>query len=239
MAGAVQLDQGCYCEPVMCLNAYKKWISLTSKAQVKWADQAGLKIDAMKRLEMSVKDLLDKTQKAICVANSPGFYDEEDGNKEDELEFDSGHLDLSVLDPDYVTSQKELNYFRLILTWISTENIIMQKSIKATDKKPPFQSVLTIPIACKAIRRRFAPVNLISTRRGQKCDGMSYSIPLEIKSEGKQRTIRYCLRLPYSRCLPDVSCHALQRSYRVCLAGLSLSLQCRWSPATSLSFINI
>ena len=198
LSGAVQLDQGCYCEPVMYLNAYKKWIALkTSKDQSKWAKQAGIKFDAMKRFELSVKDLLQRTQKAIRVANSFSFYDEEDEEGDEDLGPDSGHLDLSVLDLDYVTSQKELNYFRLILTWVSTDNVMMQKNFKANNKSPPFQSIINSPIARKAIQNLFPPLNLISTTNDSKWDSGSYSIPLEIKTEGTQRIWRRCLRLQY------------------------------------------
>jgi hypothetical protein len=192
------------------LNAYKKWITLSPREMNKWASAAGIRIQSMKQFVILVGDLLKKTNKAIRVANSYGSYDEEDEDEENaDLEIDSEHLDPSVLDLDYVTSQKELNYFRLILTWISTDNIIMQERIEDKDKNPPFLSVIQRPIARKAIQNLYAPVNLISTTKDSQCHVGSYSIPFEIKSEGKQSISKQLLGLLYLWCPPYVPYRAM------------------------------
>ena len=183
LTGAAQLDQGCYCEPVMYLNAYRKWVTLNEKQQIQWARIAGIQIDAMNRFAMQAKDLMDKTERALRNSReSIDFYGEID---DEDLGPDSGHrLDFSVLHLDHITTPKELNYYRLIISWISADNIMRQDGLEMTDKKAPFQSIVSVPFSRQSIQNLYPDIDLFSTKNDKKVKNSVMSIPFNVKYQG-------------------------------------------------------
>lgn len=148
-----------------------------------WARRAGIKIECMNRFAVLVSELLRRTQRALrpAVAMDSNGYEEDDNQ---DLGSDSSHHDQSALRLDHVASQRELNYYRLILTWISPDNIIRQNDINAEDKKPPFQCITTKSLALRSIQHLYPPVHLISTKRADEAGTVPFSIALKVKYEG-------------------------------------------------------
>lgn len=183
LTGAAQLDQGSYCEPVMYLNAYRKWITLNEKQKIQWARIAGIQMDAMNRFVMLAKDLMDKTERAIRNSSeSIDFYGE---NEDEDLGSDSGYrLDFSALHLDHITTPKELNYYRLIITWISADNIVRQDGLDKTDKEAPFESTVSVAFSRQSIQNLYPNIDTISIKNDRKVKNGVFSIPFNIKYQG-------------------------------------------------------
>lgn len=105
----MQIDSRAYSEPILHLNAYLKWKELlTVKLRGSWASKCGINVEKMNSFVSDVDYLLCKVDVLIP-------------------ESDLHHTHRSSL----ITPEK-LNIYRLILTWISADNIMYQKRMPST-----------------------------------------------------------------------------------------------------------
>lgn len=128
----MQLDDGYYSEPVLHFIAYKEWKrkTLTVPERQKWAKLYGLHFVSMNDFVLSVDDLFNRVN---------GLLGGEEGKKSS---CDSSRnidkkifLDVSSLDLSHTITKEEINYFRLIITWASKNNIIRQEGSGKIDEK--------------------------------------------------------------------------------------------------------
>jgi hypothetical protein len=181
MAGAVQLDNGSYSEPIMALNMYKKWQSLSKVNRIEWCKASNVRHESMSNFATSVESLLKSVESMV------GRGGRRRGQwKEGEEDGDGGalKLDLTALDITHRTTPSELNLYRLILTWICSENISSQKKPSAGQKWNAHIRMKEKDFSVEDIENLFTETKLISVKNDRRVADGIFSVPYSIKFTG-------------------------------------------------------
>ena len=173
----MQLDGGNYSDPVLHLIAFKKWATLSKSEQSKWAFSLGIRIQSMIEFVNTVNLLLEKVNRLLGRAGRD--YDSYDrGENIDRKRF----MDMISLDLSHEITARELNYFRLMLTWVSTDNIIRQEKKEKVDNEVKLKKQM---VSVAAINRLFPVFRKASIIDDKEWRHDKYSIPFEISYEGE------------------------------------------------------
>ena len=174
----MQLDDGNYSDPVLHLIAFKKWVTLSKSEKPKWAFSLGIRMQSMIEFVNTVNLLLEKVDRLLgCVGqNGRRDYDSEE-NIDRERFMDTKSLDLS-----HAITARELNYFRLMLTWVSADNIIRQVKEGKVDNEVQLKKQR---ISVGAINELFPVCRKASIIDDKEWQHNKYSIPFEVSYEGE------------------------------------------------------
>lgn len=183
----MRLDNETYSEPVLHLTAYKKWISLPVKLREKWAKSLGIRVENMTKFVANVGELIKKVNM---------FLGRKDGKYESDAEItkrggQSKHsLDVTALNISHDITPRELNHFRLILTWVSADNILRQ----ADRPKEAEDTANTVEIkksllGVEAMRDLFPTCEMLSIEDDNHWKIGNLKIPLNIHYEGTVRAL--------------------------------------------------
>jgi hypothetical protein len=171
MAGAVQLDRGSYSEPIMALNMYKKWQSLNKANRIEWCKASNIRHENMSNFATSVESLL----RSVNSMTSRGGKKRRGGGV---LE-----LDQTALKITHRTTPSELNRYRLILTWVCSENILTQKK-PSVDEKWNARIRITESFSVDDLENLFVETKLISVKNDKKVAHGTFSVRYSIKITG-------------------------------------------------------
>lgn len=176
----MQLDDGNYSDPVLHLIAFKKWATLSKSEQSKWAFSLGIRIQCMVEFVNTVNLLLEKVNRLLGCARQNSRRDYDSYDREDNIDSER-FMDTTSLDLSHAITARELNYFRLMITWVSTDNIIRQEKKSKVDNEVKLKKQM-IPVA--AINRLFPVCRKASIIDDKEWRHDKYSIPFEISYEG-------------------------------------------------------
>lgn len=177
LQGSVQLDDGHYSEPVLHLIAYKKWQTLTVPDRQEWAKLLGLRFVCMRDFDLSVDDLFSRVNRFLGGDEGEKRSCDSSQNIDKEKFLDGSSLKLS-----HIITELELNYFRLIITWASKDNIIRQEGNGKTDEKVTFK-MGEIPMTdMKNLFPVYKKVSIIDDKKLQHGD---YNILFKLSYESK------------------------------------------------------
>jgi hypothetical protein len=187
----VRLDNETYSEPVLHLTAYKKWISLPVKLREKWAKSLGIRVENMTKFVANVGELIKKVNL---------FLGRKDGKYESDAEItkrggQSKHsLDVTALNISHDITPRELNHFRLILTWVSADNILRQADRPLDSSKEAEDTANTVEIkkpslSVEAMRDLFPTCEMLSIENDNHWKIGNLEIPLNVHYEGTVRAL--------------------------------------------------
>ena len=176
----MQCDGGSYSEPVMHLNIYKKWMSMTPAEQMVWGLQANVSHARVQAFVSSVNIL------SLAVDKAKGA--------------ERGNLLLSsALQVGTVITPQKLNIYKLMLTWMSYGNVIRQSTLveqppEAT-KLPTHKQTLSgvkqgIPISDDLLDNLLPPYHELSMTKKTYRESMEPQIiPWEKSTKGALITL--------------------------------------------------
>ena len=174
----MQLDDGNYSDPVLHLIAFKKWVTLSKSEQPKWAFSLGIRIQNMIEFVNTVNLLLKKVNRLLGCVGQNGRRDYDSQENIDKERF----IDTKSLDLSHTITARELNYFRLMITWVSTDNIIRQVKKRKVDNEVKLKKQM---ISVGAIKKLFPVCRETSIIDDKEWRHDEYSIPFEISYEGE------------------------------------------------------
>lgn len=168
----MQLDDENYSEPVLHLIAYKKWKTLTVEERQEWAKSLGLHFVSMNDFVLSVDELFNRVNRCLGGEEGTKSTGASSQNIDKEKFFDRSSLKLS-----HIITEIELNYFRLIITWASKDNIIRQEGNGKIDEKVTLETMIEI----KNLFPVFKKASIIDDKKLQHGEN---SIPFKVNYEG-------------------------------------------------------
>jgi hypothetical protein len=184
MAGAVQLDNGSYSEPIMALNMYKKWQSLSKGNRIKWCKASNIRHENMSNFVTSVESLLKSVESMLSRGSRRRGGQFKEGEGDGEGNGGAPKLDLTGLYITHRTTPSELNIYRLILTWTCSENILMQKKPPAGQKWNAHIQMKEKNFSVEDVENLFTETKLISVKYDRKVADGFFSVPYSIKFTG-------------------------------------------------------
>ena len=180
--GSVRLDNETYSEPVLYLTALKKWTSLPPNLREKWAKSLGIRVENMKKLATSVDELSKKVN--MFLGRKDGKYESEseiqkNGNQSCNI------LNATALNISHDITPRELNLFRLILTWVSADNIIRQVYRPAESEDTVNAAQISKPLlSVEAMKDLFPTCEMLSIEDDQHWKIGNFAIPLNVHYQG-------------------------------------------------------
>jgi hypothetical protein len=174
--GSVQLDDGNYSEPVLHLIAYKQWRTLTVPERQDWAKLSGLIFVCMMDFVLSVDDLFKRVNRYLGGEEGKKSSGDSSQNIDKEKFLDDSSLNLS-----HIITERELNFFRLIITWASKDNIIRQEGNGKIDEKVTLKMK---EIHMREIENLFPVSKKVSIIDDKKWQDGEYKTPFKVSYEG-------------------------------------------------------
>ena len=188
--GAVQLDNGSYSEPIMALNMYKKWQSLSKVNRIEWCKVSNIRLENMGNFATSVESLLKSVNSMLSRrGRSKGGQMREGelvGQREEQGKGEGGalKLDQTALNITHTTTPTELNLYRLILTWVCHENIMTQQKLAVGQKWNARITMREENFSVKDLENLFTDTRKISVKNDKKVTDGNFSVPFSIKITG-------------------------------------------------------
>lgn len=183
----MRVDNETYSEPVLHLTAYKKWISLRAKLREKWAKSLGIRVENMTKFVANVDELIKKVNM---------FLGRKDGKYESDAEItkrggQSKHsLDVTALNISHDITPRELNHFRLILTWVSADNILRQADLpKEAEDTANTVEIKKSLLSVEAMRDLFPICEMLSIKDDNQWKIGNLEIQLNVHYEGTVRVL--------------------------------------------------
>lgn len=204
--GAVQLDNGAYSEPIMALNMYKKWQSLSKLNRVEWCKASNIRYENMSNFVTSVESLLTSVNSMLSRGGrrrgGQRREGEEQGEGEGKGEEQEGakKLDQTALNIAHTTTPTELNLYRLILTWVCSANILTQQKQSATTEWNARCQMNEQNFSIEDIEDLFIETRIISVKNDKKITGGKFSLPFSIKFTG----LSFYKEFLYGLLVPDL-----------------------------------
>lgn len=157
------------------------------KLREKWARSLGIRVENMTKFVANVNELIKKVNM---------FLGRKDGKYESDAEIkkrggQSKHsLDVIALNISHDITPRELNHFRLILTWVSADNVLRQAdrpkeaedTANTVEIKKPLLSV-------EAMRDLFPTCEMLSIEDDNQWKIGSLEIPLNVHYRGTVRAL--------------------------------------------------
>lgn len=133
LVGAVELDDGCYSEPIMMLRMFLLWHTMDVSERNDWCHRNGLAHARMRQFVSSSCHLIERVNSALISTR---------GKKGARVNSQSKKaLSLDYLPDPMLLSDQLLNTIRLILTWTADGNIIRMNPQKKQLTTADYSSV--------------------------------------------------------------------------------------------------
>lgn len=188
----MRLDNETYSEPVSYLTAYKKWTSLPPKMAEKWAKSLGIRVENMKKFAASVDALTKKANSFLGRKDNGKYESETEIEKKEKEKKNNNLLDMTALNVSHDITARELNLFRLILTWVSADNILRQDDRLVEGEDTANTARINGPsLSIEAMQNLFPLCEMLSIEDDKHWKTGNLSIPLNVRYEG--RTCCLCL----------------------------------------------
>ena len=193
------MDNETYSEPVSHLTAYKKWTSLPPKMGEKWAKSLGIRVENMKKFAASVDALTKKVNSFLGRKDNGKYGSETEIEKEEKEKKNKNLLNVTALNISHDITARELNLFRLILTWVSADNILRQDDRPVESGDTVNTAQINRPsLSVEAMQNLFPVCEMLSIEDGKHWKTGNFSIPLNVRYEGKTCYAVHISFVPFS-----------------------------------------
>ena len=166
----------------MALNMYKKWVSLRSEERVRWCKASAIRHDNMSHFVTSVENILRSVNNLLRRGKrSQGDHKKSGETTEPQLNQDALHI-------EHTTTPRELNLYRLILTWVCSKNIMHQNTASDNPDWKARINIVESIFSVQDLEKLFIGASTISVKNDKKITNGALTVPVTIKFTGPSQT---------------------------------------------------